>query len=69
MKTRKQVNTRLQWDKDGKDVLDDPNKSMKILIDWQTAGSNWLKYKVKIIMANLKCNMGKKLHALLTKPM
>ena len=46
-KQAKKNNTRPLWTNDGPKGKDDPNHSMKHLIDWLTTGDNWIKYKGK----------------------
>ena len=46
-KQAKKNNTRPLWTNDGPKGTDDPNHSMKHLIDWLTTGDNWIKYKGK----------------------
>ena len=38
---------RYLWNNDGLGGKDDPNNSLKLLIDWLTTGENWTKYKGK----------------------
>ena len=66
-KARKEANIRLQWDKDGKDGLEDPNNSMRILIEWLTTGSNWLKYKGKNNNGKSKMQYAKIIASLINK--
>ena len=45
--SRQKNNTRSLWTNDGPKGKDDPNHSMKHLIDWLTTGDKWVKYKGK----------------------
>jgi len=45
IKDQQEVGERFLWDRDGKSGDDDPNTSLKILLDWITTGENYSNYR------------------------